>query len=234
MSNEPGRMQQYRGSDTDRRTTTFRNGEIAVTTDSTHLGEQLVVGDGSTAGGFDPQQDGLSNGWPSGRWITNAASLLGPTVTTTTANFILYVPILIPPGAQRGFQNIGANVAGAGSGGQGMRLGLYRNQDGAPTTRIFDSGALSVASTGFKSVFGSFSSPLRPGWYWTAFITDSSTATFDSLTTTGYLSVIPWVSTAFKRPTVAYQAYTYGALPATATPLGIINGSFPLVHLQGV
>lgn len=234
MANEPGRMQQRRGASADMRAETLRSGELGLTTDSGHLGRHVVMGDGVTAGGQDPDRDGFSVGWPSGHWITNTSSLLGPTPATTTANLIIYVPICIPPGAQRGFQNIGTNVTGAGGGGEGVRLGLYSNVSGRPSARIFDSGALSVSSTGFKSVFGSFSQPLRPGWYWTAFITDSATATFDSLTTTGYLAVIPWVSTTYKRPTVAYEVQAYGALPSTATPAGVINGSYPLVHLQGV
>lgn len=232
MAEEPGRMQQYRGSDADRRTTTFRAGELAVTTDTDHLGNYVVVGDDSTAGGLDISVGNAYPGWPSSRWITNSASLLAPTAATTVANFIVYAPICVPAGPDRLLAAMGINVPGAGGGGEGVRLGLYQNANGRPTARVYATGAMSVASAGFKQPLSAGSpTPLRPGWYWTAFLTDSTTATFDSLNTTGYASLIAWFSTTYKRPTVWYQAFTYGNLPASASPAGVINGAFPLSHI---
>ena len=227
-------MQQYRGSDTDRRLKTFRAGELAKTTGTDHLSDYMVVGDGTTAGGKDFSVGNDSPGWPSGSWIFQSGSLLAFTSAATTPNILIYVPILIPAGPTRGIQNIGCNVTGAGGGLENMRLGLYRNENGRPTTKVYDYGNLSVSSSGFKTVDASGPQPLRPGWYWTAFVTDSSTATFDTLATAGYRQHMAWVILGYKRPTLAYQVWAFGALPATAAPAGVIPGGYPIVHLQGV
>lgn len=235
MAEEPGRMQQRRGSDADRRTTTGRAGEIIVTTGSgstEHLAHYPTVHDGSTAGGKDMSVGNMLPGWQSSSWITTPMSLLAPSSATTTANFVVYYPVCVPAGPLRAFGDIAVNVTGAGGGGESVRLGLYADDDGTPGARVYGSSTISVSTTGYKTTGASFSAPLRPGWYWLAFTTDSATATFSSLNTTGYATLIPWTSTTYKRPTVAYQSRTYADLPDPAAPAGVINGTVPLVYLQ--
>lgn len=232
MANEEIQIQISRGSDSSRRAATPVSGEPGVTTDSGHLGGFLTVGDGSTAGGVYPGAGNAHPGGPVNRWIVPPSLLLAPATAATSANVLLYVPICFPPGPARSIKNLGIQVNGAGGGGAAFRLGIYDNVDGVPTNLVLDSGSIAATSTGFKQMAAATTTAVRPGWYFIAFVTNSATATWETLSTTGYLGLIPWSSSAAKRPTVHYELHTYAALPSTASPLGVAGGAFPLGNVQ--
>lgn len=232
MANDDITIQIARGSDADRRLATPVEGEPGVTTDSGHLGSYLTVGDGSTAGGVYPGAGNAHPGGPVNRWIHPPSSLLAAGTGAISPNILLFMPVCLPVDTNPRVKNLGIQVNGAGGGSDTVRLGLYRNEDGVPTDLIMDSGNLNVGSTGFKQMASATITSVKPGWYWTAFLCSAATATYEILATTGYLPLVPWSSSAAKRSTVQFQIYPYAALPSTASPVGVSNGAFPLVHVQ--
>ena len=232
MANDTTRFQMRRGSRLNLDAETPRKGEPTLTTDSTHVGHFARIGDNSTAGGLYAGAGNAHPGGPVNRWIHPPASLLAAGTGAVAANVLLFMPVCIPPDSRPVIKNIGIHVQGAGGGGDNVRLGLYRNEDGVPTDLVFDSGNISVSSTGFKQMASPSPVDVRPGWYWTAFVGSAATATFQILSTTGYLPPIPWASSSAKRSTVHYEIHSFAALPASASPLGVSNGAYPLVHLQ--
>ena len=232
MANDPITIQMSRGSDANRRLSTPLSGEPGVTTDSGHLGGYQTIGDGSTAGGVYPGAGNAHPGGPVNRWIGPPSSLLAAGTGAISANILLFMPVCLPVDTNPTIKNLGIQVNGAGAGSHTVRLGLYRNEDGVPTDLILDSGNINVGSTGFKQLAAATPTTVRPGWYWTAFLGSAATATYEILSTTGYLPLIPWSAAGAKRSTVQFQVYPYAALPATASPAGVSNGAFPLVHVQ--
>jgi len=232
MANDDTRFQMRRGSRSNLDGETPREGEPTFSNDSTHVGGFGRVGDGSTAGGVYAGAGNAHPGGPVNRWIHPPSSLLAAGTASMSANILLFMPVCIPPDSAPRIKNIGLHVQGAGGGSDNVRLGLYRNEDGVPTDLVLDSGNLSVSSTGFKQMGSASPLDVRPGWYWTAFVASAATATYEVLSTTGYLPLVPWSSSSAKRSTVQYQIHAFAALPSTASPLGVSNGAFPLVHLQ--
>lgn len=232
MANDTTRFQMRRGSRSNLDGETPRAGEATLTTDSDHNGHFHRVGDGTTAGGLYAGAGNFHPGGPVNRWIAPPASLLAASTATISANVLLFMPVCFPADSNPVVKNIGIQVNGAGGGGDNVRLGLYRNEDGVPTDLVFDSGNISVSSTGFKSMAVASPVDVKPGWYWTAFVASAATATYEIISTTGYIPLVPWSASGTKRATVHYQFHAFAALPASATPLGVTTGSYPLVHLQ--
>lgn len=232
MAAETITIQIKRGTDANRRTDTPLNGELGVTSGSSHLGGYLVAGDGSTLGGRYPGAGNIMPGWPSGSWLFSQQSLLAHATGPASVNVITYAPVCVPPGSTVTLAGLGAEVKGAQA-AKNFRCGIYTSVAGKPSVLLGETGSMSTATTGFKSVI-SFAIPLRPGWYWTAFLSDANTATFEVLSTTGYVPLVPWTTSTVKRPTLYHEILAYAALPATATPLGPTMAAFPIVNLQAV
>ncbi len=226
------KIQLKRGLDAARRLITPSSGEVLVNTDTDHLGGFATVGDGATAGGNYPGAGNAQPGWVDSANYMTQQSLLAPSTAAATANLIFFTPICVPPDGAINYKSIAVNVVGAGGAGSLVRLGIYDNVDGKPQNLIYDSGNISVTSTGLKRPLLATDRPLRPGWYWLAFTTNGATATYSTLNTLGFQPWIGFTVTTVIRPTLWFQIKAFAALPATATLSGNAFGGSPLVFLQ--
>lgn len=128
------------------------------------------------------------------------------------------------------FDRMGAQVGTAGGTGAVVRLGIYANAGGVPTSLILDAGTAATTSTGLKEV--TISQSLDPGWYWLASVTQVVTCSlfWHSAIWLPMLAVsaIPGGSSAGYPVTASGVT---GALPGTAAP-GTSTSQFPAVTLR--
>lgn len=170
-------IQIRRGLETNRSGETPAAGELLVTTDTTHEGHRAYMGDGSTGGGILLNHAMQAHpGMRVGFYYTNHSVDAVANTGTASANFAIYQPIYLG-----GDETTSATVSFhinvvAGSGGATARWGLYSNSQGKPLTRLADSGAVSVSSSGWKTFASALT--IQPGWYWTGFVTSSASPTF--------------------------------------------------------
>lgn len=186
--------------------------------------KRLWVGDG---GGLA----GAQVGW----WVGNTPGMIRTWYYHTTAavtalgsgpaepSRIVYLPIFIgdydADSEWSNIETLSVNVTGAEA-GKFVRLAIYDSRNGAPTNLLYESGNISVASTGFKTWSISGTARLPMGWYWLAVNNDTSTATFSRYTTTGTIGhMLGYSSLSTTVPNILVQVYTFGAFPSTASSL---------------
>lgn len=97
------------------------------------------------------------------------------TSTTTMVNQTVYwVPIFV--GTSRAFDRIAVRTDAAGAGSNTLRLGIYNNTDGKPSTVVLDAGT--VACTAANTTYEiTISQTLNAGWYWLACCQQSGAGT---------------------------------------------------------
>ena len=149
----------------------------------------------------------------SGRNVVGGSSDMG----SMPANVLRFVPIWTGPSGVA-VDRIGLYV-GTGSGGD-ARLGFFtaHPDSAAPNTLITDAGAVSLATSGFKSIAGSWTllgiAPYRIVWAACVLSADTSVQRLGSYAGGGWLASVPWGEQ------IAATGYAvncaYGALPASA------------------
>lgn len=147
-------------------------------------GYRVYVGDGST-------QSGISANWTATPQVGNYATYYYGTANMATAyvtsavtpNFVTYTPIYLGGGNYEGnavvtkltFEVVTAQAAKV------AYVALYSTNIafGTPGTKIEESAAISVATTGVKTHTVTDGQIILPaGWYWLAALTDANTAVF--------------------------------------------------------
>ena len=105
-------------------------------------------------------------------------SVLSKSTTTYSANVTYYVPIYIRE--SRSFAQIGIATGSPFVGTASIRLGIYNNSNGAPSTVLVDAGTVSpiLSSTSYAITINQ---SLNVGWYWLA-VNTITAATTNSLT----------------------------------------------------
>jgi hypothetical protein len=89
-------------------------------------------------------------------------------------NRTIYVPFYLA--GTHTFDRIGARTHSGFSGTASIRLGIYNNSAGAPTTVVLDAGTVSAtAASTFYQI--TISQTLNAGWYWLAFNTQTAATT---------------------------------------------------------
>lgn len=131
------------------------------------------------------------------------------TAFTTTVNRLTAVPFFVPE--TKTYTRIGVNIDTAVA--SNIRLGIYNNGAGVPSTLVLDAGVVSAGTTGLKEV--TISQSLAAGTYWLAYVSDGTS----QLSACQYGSVLPLLgnnpASILDIYTSLYVALTYGALPAS-------------------
>ena len=197
-----------RGAESGRSGETPAAGALITTTDSDHLGGHLFVGDGSRTGGSHiGPTPAYGTVPPSGSAVYNAGHLGALGTGVAAAHVLAAVPICI--GAHKTLDRIGFEVVSSAA--ESVRVGLYDDEDGGPENLLAESSSISVASTGVKLT--TISVDVAPGWYWLAFVTNGSTATYRVARSAVYANVMPATATPPTVSTGYYVVHTFGALP---------------------
>jgi hypothetical protein len=106
----------------------------------------------------------------------NYYGILGTTINSAaqTANRTYYIPFFVS--ATKTFDRIAIESGPTFSGSAVVRLGIYNNTGGKPSTVLLDAGTVSptVASTAYAATI---SQSLTPGWYWLAANTQTAATT---------------------------------------------------------
>ena len=91
-----------------------------------------------------------------------------------TTNTVYWVPFFV--GTSRAFDRIAVRTDTAGAGSNTLRLGIYNNTDGKPSTVVLDAGT--VACTAVSTTYSiTISQTLSAGWYWLAMCQQSGAGT---------------------------------------------------------
>lgn len=136
--------------------------------------------------------------------------------TTISNGNVHYSPIILS--ASTTFDRIGCRTASTFSGTASIRLGLYTDSGGQPSSLVFDAGAVScTASNTFYTI--TINQTVSAGIYWMAFasITNATTNAFRT-------SITPYMQTHHDSTGGGGSATgfwrsidVFGALPSTAT-----------------
>jgi hypothetical protein len=156
-----------------------------------------------------------------GRWYTNA--LFPPANAAFTNQLaIRYVPFFIDNDVT--VTRMGINVVSIAPATSTCRLGIYTNDPSTcqPLTRLVDTGTLAIDSTGAKSVTG-LSVALTKGLYWMAYVSNANSGTITGIGTGAIFDVKGQANIGAVGFAGVNQTFTYGALPATATPGTEVN-----------
>jgi len=151
-------------------------------------------------------------------------------------NTTYYVPVYLPTGTA---DRLVIRTTGSYSGTAAVRMGIYNNTNGFPTTVLVDGGTVSAtASNTTYSI--TISTAVTAGWYWLAVNApdnggqnDYWTFDFSSRTTlvNGFIGSNSSSLTYGANPLGYYQTGVSGAF-ATAGTLVSLEGVFPIVKVR--
>ena len=153
---------------------------------------------------------------------------------------IYYVLVLAPEKVTYNTVECYIRLSGS-SGGQVARMGLYANQNGAPSTLIADYGTVAIDSGGIKQI--SINQALDPGWYWYAFTCDADTTTVARQSDTLPITFITGATNTAQSVYLYYEdlsGVVSSGLPSTAATIGSglenVNGgsNFPVMNFVNV
>lgn len=204
----------------------YTDAQIAAIPDATNIVKGKAKGDGTTINSVSGNLSVIPNvlfhpGFVSGSFYACPGS--GGTLSNqpVAANTLYFVPFFCPYAVT--FTSIACYVNTLAA-GTSCELGIYANNNGNPSSLLYDAGTVSSATTGVKALSGSFA--LNPGWCWLAIASDGTPSignspvnpissmlmgfTTQNISTTG----VNWARK---------QSWTFsaGALPANAS--GITN-----------
>jgi len=118
------------------------------------------------------------------------------------------------------FDRVGIFIAGAGAAGARARLGVYRDEDGAPSTLVADFGEALADVAGWQEL--TIDLTLEPGAYWLAVLLNDATVDLQRM---HYATRPRLVGPPAIRGDHYYATgVTYGPLPATF-PSGAYTGA---------
>jgi hypothetical protein len=167
-------------------------------------------------------------GYVQGRYY--AGESLSPTAAgtlTISANTIYATPFAIRQ--QQVWNKIAIYVSTAQAGASAY-LGVYRMENGKPTTLVGTPGIVSLATTGLKEL--TVSEMLQQGMYALFVLPDVSGAIINAGTLSSQAIATVGTSGFGVADTLITAAYTYGALPATFPTVVYATGSSPLIMLR--
>ena len=134
---------------------------------------------------------------------------------TVTHQRVFYTPIYIPVSTT--FDRIGIATSSGFLGTSSVRLGIYNNTDGRPSTVVLDAGT--VAPTASSSVYQiTISQTLAAGLYWLAFCQQTAPSTASYLGTGS--------SGGFVNPIIGGSAATAGGVMTIGFVQDSVSGAF--------
>ena len=151
---------------------------------------------------------------------------------TYSAGITSYSPIFVRQ--NQTFNRIAMSTASTFSGTASVRLGIYNQSNGVPSTVALDAGlvAPAAASTIYEITI---SQALTPGWYWLAIntVTAATTNTFSSVIASSFPNAADMgATTATANQSVSYLQ-TVSAASSFATAIGVLSAaSVPSITLR--
>lgn len=167
-------------------------------------------------------------GYAAGRFYAGEA--LAPTASSTialSANTMYATPFVVRQ--QQLWTKIGCNVT-TGTAGVFAYLGIYRMENGKPTTRVLDAGALGLESSGTKEI--TISQVLPAGMYALIVLANNSGATLKAGTLSAQAIAAVGTSAIGTADTLMKGSFSYGTLPATFPSVTYSTGDSPLFTLR--
>lgn len=177
-------------------------------------------------GAFDVFDQG---GYASGRFY--AGETLSPATAAGTlavaANIMYVMPFTVRQ--HQLWTKIGCTVTTAGT-GVFAYLGIYRMENGIPTTKVLDAGAVGLTTTGTKEI--TISQPLPSGTYALILLANASGATVRAGTPSDIALATIGCSAVGTADTLITGSQTYGTLPSTFPAVSYSSSSTPLLTLR--
>lgn len=153
-------------------------------------------------------------------------------ITAVTEDRTYYMPLFVPNTVT--FSEITCRTGSTFSGTSLVRLGLYNDSAGVPTTVVFDAGQVSCTALS-TSYSISISQTVNAGNYWLAFNmqTSPTTISWEASSTSNILNALLGlpIDSSFNCPYGYYQNSVTGAF-ATAGTLVLAAVSMPLISLE--
>jgi hypothetical protein len=177
-------------------------------------------------GAFDVFDQG---GYASGRFY--AGETLSPATAAGTLAIAADTMYVMPFTArqQQLWTKIGCTVTTAGA-GVFAYLGVYRMENGIPTTKVLDAGAVGLTTTGTKEI--TISQPLPSGTYALILLANASGATVRAGTPSDIALATVGCSAVGTADTLITASQTYGTLPSTFPAVSYSSSSTPLLTLR--
>lgn len=151
------------------------------------------------------------------------------TTSYTTANRGYYVPFFLSTSVT--FDRIAIRTGTTFSGSGVIRLGVYNNSNGKPSSLVFDAGT--VSPTANSTIYAiTINQTLNAGWYWSLMVpqTVATTNAIVSQTTLPFLPMMRFYSTSVA---ILWIQSISGSLPSTATPAELgVGSNFPQVFFR--
>jgi hypothetical protein len=150
---------------------------------------------------------------------------LGSANTTLVTGTVNWIPFFV--GTSRTFDRIAVRTDGLGAGSNTLRLGIYNNTDGQPSTVVLDAGT--VACTAINTTYAiTISQTLSAGWYWLACCQQSGAGTRSFRQTNSIPYPVPFQENAtFTGQMLSFkQTGVLGAF-ATAVPVAVSTSVAP-------
>jgi hypothetical protein len=191
---------------------------------SSQVSQTITNGVTTTAPSEDAVFDALETRSTFDEFISGQWNMPMVSVTATSVGFqggVWLTPFLIR--RKTTLTEIAVSLS-AGTAGGTVRLAIYNSFNNAPNALLYETGLLDGTSGGLKSEVITPNLVLQPGLYFRAAQASASGVSFRYGTMVG---VLPNVANN-NNHTVFYQAFTYGAFPATlsAALTGSGNGIF--------
>jgi len=167
-------------------------------------------------------------GYVSGRFYAGEA--LSPAAASTlsiSANTLYGTPFVVRQ--QKLWNKIGLYVTTAAPGGAAY-LGIYRMENGVPTTKVLDAGAVGLDTVGTKEI--TISQVLPAGMYCMVLLASTSSAVVKAGTLSPAAVATVGTSAIGTADTVILGSATYGALPGTFPAVTYGTGDSALITLR--
>jgi hypothetical protein len=167
-------------------------------------------------------------GYVSGRFYAGEA--LSPAAASTlaiSANTLYGTPFVVRQ--QKLWNKIGLYVTTAALGGAAY-LGIYRMENGVPTTKVLDAGAVGLDTVGTKEI--TISQVLPAGMYCVVLLASTSSAVVKAGTLSPAAVATVGTSAIGTADTVILGSATYGALPGTFPAVTYGTGDSALITLR--
>jgi hypothetical protein len=140
-----------------------------------------------------------------------------------------FTPIYVPESTT--FDRIACRTGASFSGTATVRLGIYNNSAGKPTTVVLDAGTVSCTASATVYTI-TISQTLDVGWYWLAFNSQTN-ATTNNFATSNQALIDPFFSLSSSGliPQTRYQQSSVTGAFATTTGLSTNTGA-PILGLR--
>ena len=170
-------------------------------------------------------------GWLTGTYVRCPISTSGVTTVVPTKDRSTFTAVFVPKGGA--IDRVAIEVTTVGGAGSVVRIGLYADNNGAPSTLINDAGTVDTATaTGFQTLTVSWTG-LNAGLYWICAVAQVGTSPTLRAVSTVLSGFAPYRLTTTSNVPDQWQVQGQksGALPSTyGSVTGLIAGPIVIVR----